>query len=61
MAGPVRKRRDEIHPPNIDGLGVEELGRRLETAVAAAETETCPIHRACPSCPSLLYCGTYCE
>jgi len=49
----------EIFSLNIDELDVEELDRRLEMAVAAAEMEACIKDKDC-SCGALATCTTYC-
>jgi hypothetical protein len=49
----------EIFSLNIDDLDVEELERRLEMSVAAAEMDACISNKQC-ACGQLSSCGTYC-
>ena len=49
----------EIFSLNIDDLDVEELERRLEMSVAAADLEACVSNKDC-NCGALTSCTTYC-
>jgi hypothetical protein len=55
----IRKTGVEIFSLNIDDLDVDELERRLEMSVAAAEIEACISNKNC-GCGALTSCGSYC-
>ena len=55
----IRRTAVEIFSLNIDDLDVDELERRLEMSVAAAEMDACISNKEC-GCEKLTSCGTYC-